>query len=288
MRNNYQSTRTAMYRLKLALRYLLTGNFLKKSIPFSFGEIAGHTAGGIPKLVIQTTKMLSLPREFARDIINFRTKNPGFQFVTFDQENMTRYMENEFAGEIILEAYQNCVFGVMQSDIFKYAYVYKNGGISLDLSKYVEKGLSQIFETSEAELILSHEKNVTSFVFRDSVEARTLFGVPPKMVINWCFASAPNNPLLKSILQEIEANYSSYVSQNHEDVKLAIWRATGPIAFNIGLLNGLCVYDNIEIDFIGVDFDSSVWPKFISSSYVNSRNSHYSEFQNQIIFRKAT
>jgi hypothetical protein len=120
----------------------------------------------------------------------------------------------------------------------------------------------------------------------ESEGSRFLLGHPQRLIVNWCFGAAPMNPLVGAVLRKIEANFFLDGFKFHEDVKSAIWQATGPFAFYEGLLDGIKQNKEMSVEFRGIDFYCDVWPKFKSSNFMYSMSSHYTEARNRPIFRR--
>lgn len=191
-------------------------------------------------------------------------------------------MNQNFRNTTILSAFENSALGVMQSDIFKYCYAYKNGGISLDSTKYLSKQLSLVFGIDGDSLIISQESHPTDI--DGIVKKLKKLNLRQSLIINWCFAVAPHHPAIESVIEYIEENYTRNKGLNFEDVKHGVWHMTGPLAFNFGVLKHFEETLDQETRLVGIDFNESVWPKFQSSSLVNIFSKHYIELDNLVLF----
>lgn len=271
------------YRIRLVLNLVKDFNFLLFRVNDIF--VSQDQNVKIPKIVYQTTNSRWIPRRFHADVMHFRARNPDFTFITFDQSSMTSWMKLHFKNEVILSAYLSSRFGVMQSDIFKYCYGYINGGISIDLSKFISRPLSEIFTLGTNTLILSQQFDEidTSSIHPSEF---TNLGLNNALLVNWCFATAPHHQGLLSIINYIETCFLRSRGVMYENPKVAIWETTGPVAFNRGLLDYFGNHLPTDTLIVGIDFGEMSWPKFKSANLVNVFSKHYTEFQNCIIFER--
>jgi mannosyltransferase OCH1-like enzyme len=196
---------------------------------------------------------------------------------------MKRWMSSHYASQTILNAFNDSQFGVVQSDIFKYCYAYKCGGISLDLSKYLTSSLSKNLIEVPYELALSQQTQSTQVSTLVSMLEEVQ--LKANLLINWCFSTIPNNAAILEVINIIEDNYTRNKGKVFEDVADGIWNMTGPVAFNLGVLNHILKAKQPKIGIAGVDFGEKEWPKFRSSSLVNIYRNHYTEESNRVIFK---
>jgi len=196
--------------------------------------------------------------------------------------DMKKWMAANFKDSIILQAFENSTLGVMQSDIFRYCYAYKNGGIYLDSTKYLSEKLSLVFANKEVNLILSqefHETNVENLL-----SLLKSLQLPQSLLINWCFAASSRHPAIKSVIDHIERNYLENKKINFKDVKKGVWHMTGTVAFNQGIMNYFDGVINKNTLILGIDFNEPEWPKFKNSSLVDIFRRHYVELSDLILF----
>jgi len=273
-----------MYKAKSILSNTLKMNFIKVRIgnQESFDFVPNNQLG-IPKVVFQTTRSKWLPWRFYMDVNKFRKSNRDINFITFDQKDMKKWMAANYAGETILNAFDNSQFGVVQSDIFRYCYAYKNGGISLDLSKYLTSSLNKTLAEVKSEFVLSQESRRTRVENLASMleEAQ----LKHNLLITWCFSTVPGNAAILEVIKIIEENYEQNREKVFEDIADGIWNMTGPVAFNLGVLGHFLKVKQPKTRIEGVDFGEKEWPKFKSSSLVNVYRKHYTEESNRSIFK---
>jgi mannosyltransferase OCH1-like enzyme len=273
-----------VYKTKLILSSVLKFDFIKIKIgnQGSFEPVSNNQFG-IPKVVFQTTRSKWLPWRFWIDVNKLRKSNRDLNFITFDQRDMRIWMSTHYAGQTILKAFHDSQFGVVQSDIFKYCYAHKCGGISLDLSKYLTSSLSKMLIEVPHELVLSQQTQLTQV--RTLVSMLEEAQLKKNLLINWCFSTVPNNAAILEVIKIIEDNYSQNKGKVFKEVADGIWNMTGPVAFNLGVLGHVLKVKQPKIRIEGVDFGEKEWPKFKSSSLVNVFSNHYTEESNRVIFK---
>jgi hypothetical protein len=272
------------YKTKSILSSALKFDFIKLRIGNQKAfEHVPNNQFSIPKVVFQTTRSKWLPWRFWIDVKKLRKRNHDLNFITFDQKDMKIWMSAHYAGETILKAFNDSQFGVVQSDIFKYCYAYKCGGISLDLSKYLTPSLSKVLGGVSDHFVLSQQTQPTQVkVLVSMLEEAQL---TKNLLINWCFSTEPNNMAILEVIKIIEDNYRRNKAKIFKEVADGIWNMTGPVAFNLGVLSYVLKAKQPNIRIEGVDFGEREWPKFKSSSLVNVYRNHYTEESNRVIFK---
>lgn len=270
-----------IYRLKVILHYIAHIQFLKVKVRDKKSEET--TNFPIPNNVIQTCATKYVPLKLHSEILSAREKNHDFNFLTFNNKEMTRWMQENYCGTKILDAFSSCRFGVMKSDIFRYCYIYKNGGISLDLTKGLSKELNKFFCDRKSSLVLTQERQEVSGQLRIQ-DWFLQNNLEPNLLVSWCFGAKAHHPAILSIIEHVENRYETMPKTKYGNVKEAIWYATGPIVFNEALIaffsdNGL---EGVMIT--EKDFGEGKWPKFKSSSSLNVFRKHYTENENAYIW----
>ena len=181
----------------------------------------------IPNVVYQTWTTPLFGRTHLKHLERFRARNPDHSFRFFSDNDIAAYMEKQFGTHQIFEIFNNCCFGPMRTDIWRYCILLERGGIYCDIGKNIGIPFSQLVQP-EATTVLSWERRGTS-PFRPSTAARERLQHPDKVVINWALMSAPGHPLLKRAIDGIVEKYPSYKGRIFESPKSAILKFTGPV-----------------------------------------------------------
>jgi hypothetical protein len=86
----------------------------------------------IPKRIIQTWKHKDLNPEFQKIVDVWKTNNPDYEYILFDDNECKEFIKDNFDREI-LNTYNYIVPGAYKADLFRYCYLYINGGVYIDI-----------------------------------------------------------------------------------------------------------------------------------------------------------
>ena len=105
------------------------------------GKREGFESGqgqGIPKIIIQTSK--NKPPQ--KVINNFKkVLSPGWIYKHFDDNEIIDFFKNNPIDEFpdVIEKFNSFKSGAHKADLFRYYYIYKNGGVFVDSDAVLEK-----------------------------------------------------------------------------------------------------------------------------------------------------
>ncbi len=86
----------------------------------------------IPKKLIQTSRSASnLSILHYNSIMTFLELNPEYEYQFFEDADCRKFIEDNF-DKSILEAYDTLIPNAFKADLFRYCYLYKNGGVYTD------------------------------------------------------------------------------------------------------------------------------------------------------------
>ncbi|GHE43602.1 glycosyltransferase family 32 protein [Sphingobacterium griseoflavum] len=115
----------------------------------------------IPKVIYQTFKTNKIPWLTRFYIWRFLKNNKGYRHVFFDDEQVETFMKQSFDARTY-RAYCRLQIGAAKADFFRYAILYKHGGIYLDLdSDLIGKLDDALLPTDVA--VIAHEGNFQQF-----------------------------------------------------------------------------------------------------------------------------
>lgn len=112
--------------------------------------------------------------------------------------------------------------GVQQADVFRYWYLYWHGGIYADTDAACHRPLPPSVLQKYA-LVVGLESFVTDAALADYVKM-----LPGGQYVQWTFAAAPRQPVLKGLLDFI---YDRVPAQRNDDEAFTL-HVTGPWAFS--------------------------------------------------------
>lgn len=193
----------------------------------------------IPKVIYQTFKTHKLPLLTRWHIHTMKKNNPGYAYEFFDDERIESFIQREF-GDTIHALYKRIAIGAARADVFRYAILYKRGGVYLNIDSLINGKLDD-FITPEDEAILSAEAN-------------------PGLYVQWALAYGPGHPFLKRTLEKVFDNLTNNRYPND------VHKMTGPTAYTAAVNECLAENPAIPHRFFGVDYNG-----FFTFSYPMSK-----------------
>lgn len=212
-----------------ALAARLLGEYPLVAIP-DRPATAHKGAPAIPPVVYQTWDTRLLGKTHAAALRAFRDLNPDLDFVLVTKEERDAFMENEFSGHPILDVYRKGQFGPLKVDIWRYCFIYKNGGIYFDINKCLKQPIRQQLP-SEATAWISYETTLGELF--PPQQAISWMQHPNNLLANWAFGFAAGHPMLAKTIDLICAYYSMFAGQAFAQPKNAIVKFTGPVMLTL-------------------------------------------------------
>ena len=107
----------------------------------------------IPKRIIQTHETEAYKDIYHKNAVeSLKNLNPEYEYVFFNSTERRQFLKNNFKKEV-LEAYDTLVPGAYQADLFRYCYLYLNGGCYFDYKTIVREPLRNIIKKDDIFLI---------------------------------------------------------------------------------------------------------------------------------------
>jgi mannosyltransferase OCH1-like enzyme len=154
----------------------------------------------IPKVIIQTgnSKLINLAQY--NTALSFIELNPEYTFVYFDENDRINFLIKHF-DVYILNAYNNLIPGAYKADLFRYCYMYINGGCYFDNKMINRIPLREIIN-KDTEMIFCYENKIS--------------------YINGLLISTKKNNIFKKCIDECVYNISNKLYSKSP------WDVTGP------------------------------------------------------------
>lgn len=115
----------------------------------------------IPTNIFQTFKSKKLPLVTRWHIWNIQRQNPEYQYFLYDDADIEKFLKAEFPPEYFA-AYDRLTIGAAKADFFRYAILYKRGGVYLDIDSGISRPLRKLIREDDKAL-LSRERHVHFF-----------------------------------------------------------------------------------------------------------------------------
>ena len=157
----------------------------------------------IPKIIVQYWNSKEQPSRIQELMQTWRVNNPGFDYVLFDRTSAGKYIQAHY-GESEANLFLSASLAAMQSDIFRIAYILKEGGIYVDAATRCDKAITPLID-NEDRLILMRKGH--------------------GRMSNTVVAAPPDHHVVRDIWASILFNMESRQHTN-------IWKATGPGLYN--------------------------------------------------------
>jgi mannosyltransferase OCH1-like enzyme len=111
----------------------------------------------IPKIIIQTAKKYEFTELHYNVVMTFLELNPEYQYKFFSDEDCRLFIKSNF-NSFILETYDKLVPGAYKADLFRYCYLYINGGCYFDCKMILREPLRNWVKNNDEILICQDVK----------------------------------------------------------------------------------------------------------------------------------
>jgi mannosyltransferase OCH1-like enzyme len=203
----------------------------------------------IPKIIHQTFRSSKLPLITKWHIQSFLKKNPEYIYEFYDDQRIEEFLATEFEPET-LNIYRRLNIGAAKADFFRYAVLYKKGGIYIDIDSAVNSRLD-------------------NFIKQDDVALITREG-DPNLFAQWALIYAPSHPFLAKTLEIVKQN--KYPNDVH--------KMTGPSAYTQAINASLALDNTIPYRLLGTDYNKHLKVKYrLSKFFLYSNGDHWKKKQ---------
>lgn len=216
----------------------------------------------VPKQIFQTFKTKKLPLITQYHIWNMKRKNPEYRYFFYDDQDIEKFITEEFPPEYI-ENYRKLAIGASKADFFRYAVLYKKGGIYLDIDSSIIKPFKELIQEDD-EAVISVERHENLYV-------------------QWALIFDKNHPFLKKTLELMIDNIKNHRFPHD------VHATTGPTVFSRGIRETLEEHPTIPYRlFRGIEFRGYLRFKYKLGKFFlyKSRSQHWKQMQKrqEIIF----
>ncbi|HTF82401.1 MAG TPA: glycosyltransferase, partial [Cytophagales bacterium] len=94
----------------------------------------------IPKIIYQTYKSSKLPVLTRWHIHRMKKKNPEYRYEFYDDLRIDAFISEAY-GKEVFDLYKRINIGAAKADFFRYAILYKHGGVYVDIDSLIKKKL---------------------------------------------------------------------------------------------------------------------------------------------------
>lgn len=207
----------------------------------------------IPKIIHQTFKTATLPFLTRWHISRFRKKNPDYAYEFYDDARIDDFLEKEF-GKETLALYKKINIGAAKADFFRYAVLYKKGGVYVDIDSGINGSLNNFIKPEDV-AIITREGN-------------------PELFAQWALIYSPGHPFLQKTIAMVLDNIRE--NKYPHDVH----RMTGPTAYTQAIDESLKENPAIEYRILGTDYDGHLKVKYkLGKFFLYEKGDHWKKKQ---------
>lgn len=164
-----------------------------------------------------------------------KKKNPFWKYHFYDDQKIEQFLKEEFPPEYY-KAYKSLTIGAAKADFFRYAVLYKFGGVYLDIDSYVKTPFDEFLNESD-NAIVSHEGN-------------------PGLYCQWALISNKDHPFLGLTLELMLDNIKTHRFPND------VHSTTGPTVYTKAVNEILQKNPETPHRFLGTDFQGHLKFKY--------------------------
>ncbi|WP_312419068.1 glycosyltransferase [Epilithonimonas sp.] len=189
----------------------------------------------IPKNIFQTFKTKKLPWITRFYIWRMRKQNPDWNYEFYDDNRILEFIEKEFPSEY-LKAYKSLTIGAAKADFFRYAIIFKKGGLYLDIDSYAHTSFDKFIRNDDVSII-SNEGN-------------------PGLYCQWALISDKNHPFYRLTMEKMLNNIQTH-RYPHD-----VHSTTGPAVYTEAVNEVIENDKNVSYRFLGTDFEGHLRFKY--------------------------
>lgn len=207
----------------------------------------------IPKIIHQTFKTSKLPFLTRWHIARFRKRNPEYAYEFYDDQRIDDFLLEEF-GEEVFHLYKRLNIGAAKADFFRYAVLYRKGGIYVDIDSGINCSLDEFIRPDDA-AIITREGDPTLFA-------------------QWALIYSPFHPFLERTLDMVMENIrqNKYPNDVHQ--------MTGPTVYTQAITAALENDPLIPFRLLGTDYNGYLKVKYkLGKFFLYEKGDHWKKKQ---------
>jgi hypothetical protein len=173
----------------------------------------------IPKIFVQTSK--HKPEQYVID--NICSKCPSYQYLHFNDEEIIQFFKENYIEEFknVIEKFNSLENGAHKADLFRYYFLYLNGGVYMDSDMMIEMNIDKLLEDNLFVSILGSHHQCGELI------VNAFIGVNPKNdIIYKALIDAYNidNNSLKSFYHTLCRNLFIIYNNNKRNIKTNLFK----------------------------------------------------------------
>lgn len=205
---------------------------------------------GITRSIMQTCRLKKdLPEDIIRNIQHICSMNPMWSYHLYEDHMIEKYILLNYGNEI-LKYYLRISdeYGAAKADLFRYLYIYNEGGVYLDIKSSITKPLDNNVNTDDSFLLS----------YWDNLEGQKHYGVgyysdilrnyPRGEIPQWFIISSKGHPILRDIIIRVLKNIDNYNPYVNGVGWSGTVYTTGPVPYSLVIYENISKYEYKEVD----------------------------------------
>jgi hypothetical protein len=246
--------------------YFPTGTIYPKEIDYyNIYLVLQNTArlSAIPRTIVQTWHTYNLSKQMKYTVDALLELNPEYTYNLFDDNDAREFIKKNY-NEFVLKAYDSLIPGSYKSDIFRYCYLYKHGGVYIDMKTVLQVPLYTLISP------------LSPLVLVDDIY--------PENICTVLLGTPPENPMYEYLIRQCVKQVLK------QDKGINCWDVTGPRAFARALNYCINKPDNtinpaqyipgcrrLFHNFINTTYPSFICNRSMRPLFFKSYSSYYSD-----------
>jgi mannosyltransferase OCH1-like enzyme len=196
----------------------------------------------IPKIIYQTYVNNKLPIITKLFVWWTKRVNKDYRYEFYDDHRIERFLKDKFTPEV-WEAYNKIAIGAAKADFFRYAILYKHGGVYVDIDGAIVRPLSEIILPEDV-AVISRE-------------------VHPNLFVQWALIYDKEHPFMKRTLDKCIENINANRAPHN------VLYMTGPNVYSEVINEAISKSEDIPFRILGTDYDRKKRPVIIPKHFLN-------------------
>jgi GR25 family glycosyltransferase involved in LPS biosynthesis len=174
-------------------------------------------------------KIEDMDIKIQKNINKLKNMNPEYKFYYYNDKDIIDFIKKNYNNEILyLFTNINDCYGAAKADFFRYLWIYRMGGVYLDLKSSIRIPLKKIIKPFD-EIILSSWKSKN---FHDNFPTEYGGGYIDNNIFGeyaqWNIICKKNNPLIKKVIDSIK---NKLINPNYKYGGRMVINTTGPVIY---------------------------------------------------------
>lgn len=212
----------------------------------------------IPKVIYQTFKTKDIPWLTKWYIRRFMKKNAEYVYEFYDDQRIDDFFKESFDARTY-QAYRKLQIGAAKADFFRYAILYKKGGVYLDLDSNILVSLDKYLKEDDSAVITREGWNHSFFA-------------------QWALIFDKNHPFLGKVID--------YLVENIEQNKFPhdVHSMTGPAVYTRAINDVIALKTEVSYRIVPDDYEPMMKFKYKLGKILIYRNksNHWKKLQQRI------